>query len=101
MAYIKTNWINDETPLNAENMNKIENQLSILDMYKVPISSPEISVLSLSSVQKTNSYFYGKVDGETVQIPMLDILRPNIKTIDTADTEGINEGDYIFHKEGI
>lgn len=25
MAYEKTNWVNDETPLNAENMNKIEN----------------------------------------------------------------------------
>lgn len=25
MAYQKTNWVNDETPLNAENMNNIEN----------------------------------------------------------------------------
>lgn len=28
MAYTKTNWINDETPINADNLNKIENQLA-------------------------------------------------------------------------
>lgn len=28
--YNKTEWINDETDLNEENMNKIENQLEIL-----------------------------------------------------------------------
>ena len=28
--YTKTNWVNDETYLNQENMNKIENQLEDL-----------------------------------------------------------------------
>ncbi len=29
MAYIKTNWENNVTPINADNLNKIENQLEI------------------------------------------------------------------------
>lgn len=28
MAYVKTNWVNNQTPLDADNMNKIENQLA-------------------------------------------------------------------------
>ena len=35
MAYEKTQWINDITPLNAENMNKIEDELEKLDNSKV------------------------------------------------------------------
>lgn len=30
MAYIKTNWIINKTPINADNLNKIENQLETL-----------------------------------------------------------------------
>lgn len=31
MAYVKTNWQNCVTPVNADNMNKIENELEALD----------------------------------------------------------------------
>lgn len=31
MAYQKTNWVNEETPLNANNMNKIEDELESQD----------------------------------------------------------------------
>lgn len=31
MAYVKTNWINNTTPINATNLNKIENELEALD----------------------------------------------------------------------
>lgn len=31
MSYEKTNWINDQTPINADNLNKIENQLETSD----------------------------------------------------------------------
>lgn len=31
MAYVKTNWQNGVTPVNADNMNKIENELEALD----------------------------------------------------------------------
>ena len=31
MAYTKTNWVNGETPINATNLNKIENQLEAND----------------------------------------------------------------------
>lgn len=30
MAYTKTTWVNGETPINADNLNKIENQLETL-----------------------------------------------------------------------
>ena len=31
MSYVKTNWVNNTTPLNASNLNKIEDELEILD----------------------------------------------------------------------
>ena len=31
MAYVKTNWQNSVTPVNADNMNQIENELEALD----------------------------------------------------------------------
>lgn len=31
MAYTKTNWVDNQTPVNASNMNKIENELELLD----------------------------------------------------------------------
>lgn len=31
MAYTKTNWVNNTTPINATNLNKIENELEALD----------------------------------------------------------------------
>ena len=31
MAYTKTNWVNNTTPINATNLNKIEDELEILD----------------------------------------------------------------------
>ena len=35
MAYNKTVWVNNTTPVNADNMNKIENQLETLDTGKL------------------------------------------------------------------
>lgn len=31
MSYVKTNWVNNTTPINADNLNKIENELETLD----------------------------------------------------------------------
>jgi len=100
MSYTKTNWINNETPLNAENMNKIENQLSILQDNKVPINSGPISILDLTSIQKASAYVYGKVQATQVQIALSELMDPIVKTIETVDLEGVNTGDYIFQKEG-
>jgi hypothetical protein len=101
MSYTKTQWINNETPLNAENMNKIENQVSILQETKVPTVSNEISILELTPLQRLNSYVYGKVEATQVQIPLNQLLDPVVKTIESEDLEGVNKGDYIFHKEGL
>ena len=101
MAYNKTNWINNETPLNAENMNKIENQLSILLDNKVPINSGPVSILELTPIQKANAYVYGKVEATQVQIPLSELMDPVVKTIENGDLEGVNTGDYIFQKEGL
>lgn len=101
MAYTKTNWINNQTPLNAENMNKIENQLSILDTTKVHINSDPVSILELTEQEKINAYVYGKVEATQVQIPLRQLIDPVVKTIESTDLEGVNKGDYIFHMEGL
>lgn len=49
MAYTKTTWINDipgvqeGTPIDADNMNKIENGIESLDNEKAPLDSPEFT----------------------------------------------------------
>ena len=101
MAYTKTIWTNNQTPLNAENMNKIENQLSILESSTVPQISIPVSILELTEIEKINSYIYGKVNATPVQIPLNELIDPVVKTIETEDLEGVNKGDYIFHKEDL
>lgn len=66
MAYEKTNWVNDETPLNAENMNKIEQgieNLQILQGTSAPDSSivAEIGQFYLDTVAK-KLYQYVAID---------------------------------------
>lgn len=39
MAYSKTNWTNNVTPINETNLNKIENQLQKSDIFNVAPSS--------------------------------------------------------------
>ena len=39
MNYTKTSWENDITPVSAENMNKIENQLKALTDAIYPVGS--------------------------------------------------------------
>lgn len=41
--YTKTNWVNNETPVNAENMNKIENALETHDnAIEVKLDKPKV-----------------------------------------------------------
>lgn len=42
MSYVKTNWVNGTTPVNADNMNKIEDQLEALDNEKV-VANPTLA----------------------------------------------------------
>lgn len=44
MSYTKTNWVNGETPINATNLNKIENQLEKLTNMIYPVGSIYMSV---------------------------------------------------------
>jgi hypothetical protein len=101
MSYNKTVWINNETPLNAEHMNKIENELSVLGMTTVPRVSNPVSILELTEHEKTNTYIYAKVNATPVQIPLNQLIDPIVKTIDNENLEGVNKGDYIFHEEGL
>ena len=48
MAYTKTNWVNGETPINATNLNKIENQLEALTNMIYPVGSIYLSVNNTS-----------------------------------------------------
>ena len=55
MNYTKTTWENDITPVSAENMNKIENQLKALTDAVYPVGSIYISVTSTNP----SSFFGG------------------------------------------
>ena len=37
--YNKTVWVNDETPINEENLNKIENQLEFLTEFSESVNN--------------------------------------------------------------
>lgn len=43
MAYTKTNWVNGQTPINATNLNKIENQLEANDNKTVKFADKYFS----------------------------------------------------------
>lgn len=83
MSYQKTNWVNGETAAGATNMNKIENELEILDNAKVPIgvgfdfygtTAPENYMFANGSAISRTTYAelfaiigttYGNGDGST------------------------------------
>lgn len=53
MNYTKTSWENDITPVSAENMNKIENQLKVLTDAIYPVGS---IYMSMSSTNPSNLF---------------------------------------------
>ena len=53
MNYTKTSWQNDITPVSAENMNKIENQLKVLTDAIYPVGS---IYMSMSSTNPSNLF---------------------------------------------
>lgn len=54
MSYIKTNWVNDETPISASNLNKIENQLEE-NTNNIEENTTNIGALNnLTTSNKTN-----------------------------------------------
>ena len=67
--YTKTNWVNNETPVNAENMNKIENALETHEnAIEDKLDKPEIEgsqgqILSLGADGKL-TYIDKPKDGE-------------------------------------
>lgn len=80
MAYIKTNWIINKTPINADNLNKIENQLGT--------NTNDINALNTysTSEQIIGTWINGKpiyrkvLTGTTVIGSTLVFTIPNIET---------------------
>ena len=56
MAYTPTNWENGETPINADNLNKIEQGLVALDS-KFAIQTYEFTLSYASGALGTREYF--------------------------------------------
>lgn len=86
MGYIKTNWIDGETPINATNLNKIENGISDVEnaingaiLYDNPTGSADTITLNDSLANylkilveyKANTYGY----------KTMEVLNPNSKNI--------------------
>ena len=70
MSYVKTIWVNDETPVNADNMNNIENGI---EQNELDISTLENNKLSKVSTTSTLDKIYVKqADGTQA---MYDVIK--------------------------
>lgn len=78
MSYEKTTWVNGETPVDAQNMNKIENELAALDTGKVDIEQGK----GLSSNDYTNA-----------EKAKLDEINMTTK-VDKVEGKGLSSNDY-------
>ena len=61
MAYTKTNWQNGVTPVNADNMNKIENELEALDQ-RGGGGGYAVNILKPSQFLGTDKHAYFSID---------------------------------------
>lgn len=82
MAYIKTIWVNEETPLNAQNMNHLEDGVFTLDTGKMDISNPSFTgTLNGYNIDVTN------VISDTMQISNIAYIKDNLSVGDIVATD--------------
>lgn len=89
MAYQKTNWVNDETPLNADNMNNIENG----------IEQNESDIASLDNA-KAPIVLTGTTDPTTSTIGVENQLYRNTTTNTLFICTGVSAGNYTWLSVG-
>ena len=86
MAYSKTIWVNGETAAGATNMNKIENELEILDNAKLPIG---VGFDFYGTTAPTNFMFAdGSAISRTTYSELFDII---------GTTYGSGDGSTTFN----
>ena len=92
MAYVKTTWVNGQAPaLDAEHMNKIENELEALDQRKG--STTYTATIGTTWTEDSNT----GVKTQSVAIP--GVLASHTATVDHAYTGSGTSDDYAAFVE--
>lgn len=92
MAYVKTTWVNGQAPaLDAEHLNKIENELEALDQRKG--STTYTATIGTTWVEDENT----GVKTQSVAIP--GVLASHTATVDHAYTGSGTSDDYAAFVE--
>ena len=96
MGYIKTVWVNDETPLNQENMNKIETALDEL-FTGVDLSHTSISDLDILLDQTIDRVIDEEVKSTsfTERLDILDLHGGRVYEIELKNTAQDNRLDDL------
>lgn len=99
MAYTKTNWINDQTPLNATNMNHIEQGIYNNDQNKANKST--ITTITLNSANwqtsPSNIYSYSYTLSGVISYIRVSRWQSN----DSADLQDIRDNNNALDDANI
>jgi hypothetical protein len=88
IKYNKTNWVDNETPVNAENMNKIETALE--NLYNLAVSPSDFS---------TNSQIKPTITDGNISLDFNGLVLREVTTRPARrDSEG-TPGDFYIEKE--
>ena len=88
IRYNKTNWVNNETPVNADNMNKIETGLE--NLYNLTLSPSDFS---------TNSQIKPTITDGNISLDFNGIVLREVTTKpEKRNSEG-TPGDFYIEKE--
>lgn len=110
MAYEKTNWVDDETPINAENLNKMEQGIEDANnkttgiINSTEIADKSSNAYSANVIDKMNTYsteetFTGKYweDGKPIYRKLFKL---DATSLNTTFNFNISDIDYIVDIRG-
>lgn len=93
MAYTKTTWVNDETPINADNLNKIENELESLEGNISDINDDITTINgSIAAIPNKREKYNLVTNGDAVETGRkINGYTEYVKRISTSVTAGVNK----------
>lgn len=110
MAYIKTTWVNDVTPVSAANMNKIENGVydanrlvmcKIVDYQAVSNGSTAAYSFSAATVQSDTDSFFNAGTPDKITVSIAGTYEIVVRIAFDANITGTRECQISVNGSGV
>ena len=95
MSYTKTNWVNGQTPINATNLNNIENELELL--YTIQTSTVTTSTTIAENTDYTIPLNYKVGDNSLEVIYMGEKLIKGTHYIEVGNTGAVSNTIQFYN----